>query len=194
MWCTAMRERQLFESIEGLPGTGKSTVAPMLAEVREAVLLPTVPSFYQSLRRELDVYDNPDARMCFFLSALFTAVDQIRRYLDSGIPVVVESYFARCLTTHRVFGAHVEVTLPRDLPQPVIYQLICDPHERRQRLARRRKPTTRWDTIGEQNADRLADAYLQFPVHQVETTGKRPEQVVQAILSLNAIEVDRAYR
>ncbi|WP_155980934.1 hypothetical protein [Nocardia sp. CNY236] len=189
-----MRERYLFESIEGLPGTGKSTVAPMLAAAREAVLLPTVPAFYQPLRRELDGYDNPDARMCFFLSALFTAVDQIRCYLDSEIPVVVESYFARCLTTHRVFGAQTEVILPRDLPQPVVYQLTCDPHERRHRLAHRRKATTRWDTIGEQNADRLTDAYLQFPAHQVETTGKQPEQVVQAILSLNAIEVNHAYR
>lgn len=186
--------RHLFESIEGLPGTGKSTVAPLLAEAREAVLVPTVPAFYQPLRRELDMYENVNARMCLFLSALFTAVDQISRYLDAGIPVVVESYFARCLTTHRVYGADVDVILPRNLPQPVMYQLVCEPHERRKRMAARAKPATRWDTIGEQNAERLADAYLQFPVHQIEASGRRPEQVVRAILDLNAIGVDHAYR
>ncbi|MEU8896213.1 hypothetical protein AB0C65_10160 [Nocardia sp. NPDC048505] len=186
--------RHLFEAIEGLPGTGKSTIAPMLAHARQAVLVPTVPPSFQPLRRELDGYENVNARMCFYLSALFTAVDQIRRYLDAGIPVVVESYFARCLTTHRVFGAEVDVILPRNLPQPVIYQLVCEPHERRKRIAARAKPTTRWDTLSEQNADRLAGAYLQFPVHQIETSGRRPDHVVQAILDLNLIGVDRAYR
>ncbi|QXN91927.1 AAA family ATPase [Nocardia iowensis] len=189
-----MRERHLFESIEGLPGTGKSTVAPLLAQARQAVLVPTIPAFYQPLRRELDVYENVDARMCFYLSALFTAVDQIRRYLDAGIPVVVESYFARCLTTHRVFGAEVDVILPRNLPQPVMYQLVCEPEERRNRLAQREKPTTRWDAISEQNADRLTDAYLQYPVHQIDTSGRQPEQVVRTILSMNAIEANHADR
>ncbi|WP_194832642.1 AAA family ATPase [Nocardia sp. XZ_19_369] len=189
-----MHRHHLFESIEGLPGTGKSTIAPLLARARQAVLVPTVPPFYQPLRRELDTSDNVNARMCFFLSALFTAVDQIRRYLDAGIPVVVESYFARCLTTHRVYGADIDVILPRNLPQPVIYQLVCEPHERRKRMAARAKPTTRWDTLGEQNADRLADAYLQFPIHQIETTGRRPDQIVQMILDLNAIGADHAYR
>jgi dTMP kinase len=189
-----MFERQLFESIEGLPGTGKSTIAPLLAEARQAVLVPTVPPSYQALRRELDLYENVDARMCFFLSALFTTTDQIRRYLDAGIPVVVESYFARCLTTHRVFGARAEVILPLDLPQPVMYQLVCDPTERHGRLAARDKPT-RWDALGERHADRLADAYLQFPVHQIDTADRTPQQVVQTIVAMNAIEVtSRAHR
>ena len=75
--------------------------------------MPTVPAHYQQLRRELDHSDNPDARLCLFLSALFTATDQIRRYLAAGIPVVVESYFARCLVWHKVFGAQLEVVATR---------------------------------------------------------------------------------
>ncbi|WP_433521643.1 hypothetical protein ACQPZ2_30680 [Nocardia pseudovaccinii] len=190
----AMPDRPLFESIEGLPGTGKSTIAPLLAEARQAVLVPTVPPFYQPLRRELDLYENADARMCLFLSALFTAADQIQRYLDAGIAVVVESYFARCLTTHGVFGAKLEVALPDGLPQPVTYQLVCEPDERLKRLAERDKPMTRWDVLGEQHADQLTDAYRQFPVHEIDTTTGTPDDVVRTILSLNAIEVDHADR
>ncbi|WP_327120131.1 AAA family ATPase [Nocardia sp. NBC_01730] len=187
-----MPDRNLFESIEGLPGTGKSTVTPLLAEARQAVLVPTVPPLYQPLRRELDLYKNADARMCLFLSALFTATDQIRRYLDAGIPVVVESYFARCLTTHSVFGAQLKVALPEGLPQPVTYQLVCEPRERLKRLAERDKPMTRWDVLAEQQTDQLTDAYRRFPVRRIDTTAATPDDVVRSILSLNAAEVDHA--
>ncbi|MEU6363879.1 hypothetical protein [Streptomyces albidoflavus] len=90
-----MSDGPLFESLEGLRGTGKSTIAPMLAAARRAVLVPTVPLFYQPLRREVDRRANTEARMCFYLSALFTVTDEIRRLLAEGTSVVVESYFAR---------------------------------------------------------------------------------------------------
>ncbi|CAM5730018.1 hypothetical protein SANTM175S_10592 [Streptomyces antimycoticus] len=109
----------LFESLEGLRGTGKSTVAPLLAAARSAVHVPTVPLCYQPLRRQVDTQGSVEARMCFYLSALFTAADEIQNYLADGVPVVVESYFARCLATHRAFGTRLGVTLPRCLPQPM---------------------------------------------------------------------------
>nr|WTB32251.1 hypothetical protein OG781_24670 [Streptomyces sp. NBC_00830] len=178
-----MSDAPLFESLEGLRGTGKSTIAPMLAAAREAVLVPTVPLFYQPLRREVDLRGNTEARMCFYLSALFTAADEIRRHLSSGTPVVVESYFARCLTTHRALGVRLGISLPPDLPQPVTYQLTCGEDERRRRLAERTKPVSRWDTLVEGSADRVTDAYAQFPMHRVDTTRLDPDEVLQAILT-----------
>lgn len=68
-----MCDQPLFESFEGLRGTGKSTLAPLLAAARQAVLVPTVPPFYESLRQEIDQRGNVEARLCFYLSALFTA-------------------------------------------------------------------------------------------------------------------------
>jgi cytidylate kinase len=176
-------DHPLFEAIEGLRGTGKSTIAPMLAAAREAVLVPTVPIFYQPLRREIDLRDNVEARMSFYLSALFTAVDEIQRYLAVDIPVVVESYFARCLANHQALGAHLGVTLPPGLPQPVTYQLVCTEEERLRRLAERDKPISRWDALGEDASERINTAYTRFPMHRVDTTGLEPEQVVQAILA-----------
>ncbi|GGT46767.1 hypothetical protein P6B95_25400 [Streptomyces atratus] len=178
-----MSDAPLFESLEGLRGTGKSTIAPMLAAAREAVLVPTVPLFYQPLRREVDLRGNAEARMCFYLSALFTAADEIRRHLSSGTPVVVESYFARCLATHRALGARLGISLPPDLPQPVTYQLTCGEDERRRRLAERTKRVSRWDTLVEGSGDRVTDAYAQFPMHRVDTTRLDPDEVLQAILA-----------
>ncbi|MFD4438371.1 hypothetical protein ACFWPK_01180 [Nocardia sp. NPDC058519] len=187
-----MSDRRLFESIEGIAGTGKTTVAPLLAEARQAVLVPTVPPNFQSLRRELDHTSNPDARMCLFLSALFTATDQIVRYLDAGIPVVVESYFARCLTTHRAFGARLGIALPSDLPEPVTYQLTCAPHERLRRLAQRDRAMTKWDILAEQSAQSLAEATDTWTTHHIDTTATNPAEVVRTILSLNTSEAEHA--
>ncbi|GAA2129151.1 hypothetical protein GCM10009760_00070 [Kitasatospora kazusensis] len=178
-----MSDHPPFESLEGLRGTGKSTIAPMLAAAREAVLVPTVPDFYQPLRQQVDHRTSVEARMSLYLSALFTAAEQVQRYLDVGIPVVVESYFARCLATHQACGAHLGITLPPDLPQPVTYQLVCSDSERRRRLARRDKPISRWDALGENASEQITAAYTQFPMYQVDTTGLAPDQVVQAILA-----------
>lgn len=177
-----MPDGPLFESLEGLRGTGKSTVAPLLAAARGAVLVPSVPALYQPLRQEIDARDNVEARVAFYLSALFTATDEIRRHLSSGLPVVVDSYFARCLANHRAYGSRLGVTLPPGLPEPVTYHLVCAEEERRRRLAARRKSTSRWDGLAEEVAQQITDAYAPFPMYRVDTTGRSPEQVLHAVL------------
>jgi predicted kinase len=179
-----MCDRPLFESFEGLRGTGKSTLAPLLAVARGAVLVPTVPPIYQSLRLEIDQQDNAEARLCFYLSALFAATDEIQRYLCGGISVVVESYFARCLATHEAFGARTTIALPPDLPRPTAYRLVCTEQERKRRLAARAKPVSHWDVLGEQATDQTINAYERFPALCVDTTGLTPQRVVQSILAI----------
>lgn len=149
----------MFESLEGLRGTGKTTLAPLLATARGAVLVPTVPPCYQPLRREIDKRGNVEARLCFYLSALFAATAEIQHHLSSGRPVVVESYFARCLASHQALGARTGITLPPGLPHPTAYQLVCDEQERRRRLAAREKPVSRWDALGEHAYTRMISAY-----------------------------------
>lgn len=180
-----MCDHPMFESLEGLRGTGKSTVAPLLAAAREAALVATVPVVYEPLRREIDRKGNAEARLCFYLSALFTATDEIQQRLSVGIPVVVESYFARCLATHEAFGARTAITLPPGLPRPRAYWLVCGEQERRCRLAARAKPTSRWDALAEHAVDRTISAYRRFPTLPVDTTGRTPEQVVQSILAIS---------
>ncbi|WP_260255676.1 hypothetical protein [Streptomyces sp. 840.1] len=182
-----MSDPASFESVEGLRGTGKSTLAPMLAAARGAVLVPTVPPTYQALRQEVDRLANVEARMCFYLSALFTAADQIQRHLFAGIPVVVESYFARCLANHRAFGTNLSVSLPPGIPRPVTYYLVCAEDERQRRLARRDKPVSRWDAFAEITADKITDAYASFPMHRVKTTGLTPDEVLRAVLSTHPL-------
>ncbi|MFF3774278.1 hypothetical protein [Streptomyces sp. NPDC002232] len=142
-----------------------------------------MPLFYQPLRRQVDLRESADARLCFYLSALFTAAEEIQGHLAAGTPVVVESYFARCLANHHAFGARLGVTLPPDLPQPTTYHLLCAEDERQRRLSQRVKPTSWWDALSEEASDRISSAYAEFPMHRINTTGSAPEQVVQTILT-----------
>ncbi|WP_392965931.1 hypothetical protein [Streptomyces sp. LN245] len=153
----------------------------MLAAARQAVFVPTVPALYQPLRHAVDERPNVEARMCLYLSALFTAAEEIQRHLDAGLPVVVESYFARCLASHRALGAQLGVTLPRSLPMPVTYHLVCADDERQRRLATRNKPVSRWDALIETVANQMTDAYASFPMHRIDTTGLSPEEVLRVI-------------
>ncbi|MFD0393588.1 hypothetical protein ACFQ3Z_18610 [Streptomyces nogalater] len=124
----------------------------------------------------MDKRTNVEARMCLYLSALFTAAEEIQYHLRNGVPVVVESYFARCLTSHRALGARLGVTLPAWLPTPVTYHLLCTEDERRRRLAARNKPVSRWDALLETVTDRVTDAYASFPAHRIDTTGLTPKR------------------
>ncbi|MGQ4514590.1 hypothetical protein [Streptomyces sp. DW26H14] len=92
-----MPEQPPFEALVGLRGAGKTTLAPMPAAARKAALVPSVPPLVRPLRQAVDQQPNVEVRMCFYLSGLFAACDEIQRHLDAGTPVVVESYFARCL-------------------------------------------------------------------------------------------------
>ncbi|WP_240796409.1 AAA family ATPase [Streptomyces sp. RFCAC02] len=177
-----MRDHPRFESLEGLRGTGKSTLAPMLAAARGATLVATVPSFYQPLRHAVDERTNVEARMCLYLSALFSATEEIQHHLDAGNPVVVESYFARCLANHRALGARFDVTVPDWLPTPTIYHLVCADDERQVRLAGRDKPETRWDLLIETVTDQVTDAYASYPMHRIDTTGRDPGEVLRMIM------------
>ncbi|WP_327374559.1 hypothetical protein OG393_11460 [Streptomyces sp. NBC_01216] len=178
-----MPDRPLFEALEGLRGSGKSTVAPLLAAARGAALVPTVPLSYQPLRRQVDLGESVEARLCFYLAALFTAAEEIREHLAAGTPVVVESYFARCLANHHAFGTRLGVTLPTDLPQPTTYHLLCTEDERQRRLAQRTKPISRWDALSEEASGRISTAYARFPMRRIDTTGRAPEQIVRTILT-----------
>ncbi|MEU3250180.1 hypothetical protein [Streptomyces sp. NPDC006997] len=154
----------------------------MLAAARQAVLVPTVPALYQPVRQTVDARTNVEARMCLYLSALFTAAEEIQCHLDAGVSVVVESYFARCLANHRALGARLGVTLPRWIPTPVAYHLVCANDERQRRLVGRNKPLSRWDALIETVTDRVTDAYLSFPMHRIDTSGRSPDEVLRVIM------------
>jgi hypothetical protein len=52
-------------------------------------------------------------------------------------------------------------------------------------LVKREKPITRWDALGDEFAERISDAYAQFPIRRFDTIGLHADQVVNAILAVD---------
>ncbi|WP_263166412.1 hypothetical protein [Streptomyces sp. SCSIO ZS0520] len=176
-----MSDLPRFLALEGLRGVGKSTVAPLVAAALGAELVPTVPPPYAAARRHVDGRENPEARMCLYLAALFDAAERIRQLGCEGRSVVVESYFARCFATHLGMGARLHVVLPPRLPAPLSFRLLCSEPERQRRLLTRVKATTHWDALAESSASRISAVYDHFPMAPIDTTDHTPQQVAETI-------------
>jgi len=54
-------------------------------------------------------------------------------------------------------------------------------------LVKREKPITRWDALGDEFAERISDAYAQFPMRRFDTIGLHADQVVNAILAVDVM-------
>jgi thymidylate kinase len=172
----------MFIALEGLSGTGKTTIARSLAEVLRAVQVPTVPDEYKILRNYFEAPEQLDARFLFFLSAICEAGLEVRRHALSGRHVVVESYLARTIAFHRGMGSAVTVELPGLLRPDVTFHLICTGIERQRRRSRRGGDRHLWDQLARARAASIAREYRRFPMHLVETTELSPTGVVHAIL------------
>jgi len=114
----------LFIAIEGLDGSGKSTLSIRLAQHLDAVHLTTpMQNFPGSARRDAESMcaDDPLARMLFYASTVAAASTHIRGLLEQGRSVVVDRYWLSTLTYHLALGtptplADVEAALiPADL-------------------------------------------------------------------------------
>jgi dTMP kinase len=177
-----------FIVLEGLSCVGKSTIAPLLAQALDAVLVPTLVAEFERVRKRVDEGCSASARLHFWMMANYTVAGQVRRLLGEGRAVVLESYFHRSLATHAAIGVS-------DLPnvdwacavQPDITVLLTLDELVRQHRLRERARTgglSRWAGIEEGNVDQARRMYESFGLTTLDTTGKTPRQVVCDVVSL----------
>lgn len=174
--------KPLFIALEGLSCTGKTTVVGEVADALGAVHLPTIPDEYNVLRRRFDQADELDARLFCFLSAICLTSQEVRRHLDAGHHVVVESYFARTIAFHRGMGSSAIVHLPELRRPDVSFHLMCEPQERYERELHRGAPRHFWADLATKHEADILREYRHFPLHEIDTTTRSPRAVVDALL------------
>ena len=92
----------MFIVIEGLDGTGKSTVSKALAEALNAELLTTPDTSLKPARETIDsAYQHtPLARQLFYASSVVQLSDKIKALRDSGKRIVVDRYWLSTQVYH----------------------------------------------------------------------------------------------
>ncbi|KAA8672324.1 MULTISPECIES: dTMP kinase [Vibrio] len=92
----------MFIVIEGLDGSGKSTVSKHLAEKLNAKLLTTPGAGFKEVRKQLDtVFEhNTKARQLFYMATVLNVASEAQRLIDSGQNVVVDRYWLSTQVYH----------------------------------------------------------------------------------------------
>ena len=181
-------EEPSFVVLEGLSATGKTTIAPLLAEALDAVLLDTLNDRFTPMRRNVDASRCPTARMHFWLLVNYLASDTVRATLAAGRSVVMESYFHRTLATHTAMGVNtvpeIDWTVARRPDHAFL--LTVDAAERRRRLAERDEENDRgfWYRLEAGRTHVTREVYASAGIPAVDTTGLDPAGVVKSIVAM----------
>lgn len=97
-----------FIVLEGVDGTGKTTVGERLAQELGATYLCTPGEVYRPSRKQVDRSASPEAKLLFYLSSVFDASHQAT-LLRGTKPVICDRYVWSSLVPHAAYyGYNVE--------------------------------------------------------------------------------------
>ena len=163
-------QKNVFISLDGVDGVGKTTVALLLAEQGfQYYKSPSGP--FAELRKEIDLRANPLERYCFYMMAIQYDTQHITDLLKNG-PVVADRYVATTAAYHYVLDERVRlIHTDIHLLQPdYAFNLNCDKGIRDQRIAGRRRNLS--DAKLENNSpflDQVNDVFLSFNLIYLDT-------------------------
>lgn len=181
-----------FVVVEGLDGTGKSTLAANLARELGGVLMATPGTAFRELREPVLEALGPDpmARALFYAGTVVSQGRHARRLADEGAVVVMDRYWLSTLVYARARGVAGLEALERLLPEPDATLLVTlDEVERIDRLFRRGDFTSAdRETLDPPFRDCVLRGYRDasggFRVSEVAVDGLDPEAAVRKASSV----------
>lgn len=179
--------------IEGLDGTGKTTIAKKLAESLGAVYLRTPLQELLPIRNQIDAaLSEAKANVLFYAANVHEVSQRIQEYIQKGRSVIIDRYW---LTT-QVYGEHANVELPYEqlssmllLPDFTIF-LDASDDTRSQRMHKRGILHAHDQmTLHHEHARKIRFRYQEKSNEAISgrflsiSAEEKPEQIIQNILS-----------
>ncbi|MCC3842181.1 thymidylate kinase [Vibrio parahaemolyticus] len=164
----------MFIVIEGLDGTGKSTISKKLAERLSAKLISTPGHSFKDIRKPLDIIfsESTKARQLFYAATVLKASEQVRALVSSAQHVVADRYWLSTQVYHNwmCHGEHLnlnDVEYELITPDLTVY-LELSLKERHKRVSMRNNNTPQdIKTLTPQATDTLHNLYLNMRDSQV---------------------------
>jgi thymidylate kinase len=188
--------RTPFIVVEGLDGTGKSTLAARLAARLGATLLRTPTSEFSAVRLVVDATfaASPVAAQLFYSATVVYASDRARSLLARGTPVVIDRYWLSTVVYAACRDAHIDLSsVELVLLRPDLTVFVeADENVRRDRLAARgmteadRDSVAQRDSLRERYLARLSGCALSGAVLRLDSTRATPDELVERVLAVVA--------
>lgn len=159
----------MFIVIEGLDGSGKSTVSKCLAKKLNAKWFTTPGTDFKTTRKHLDAVfkNNPKARQLFYMATVLNVAVEAQRLIDSDQHVVVDRYWLSTQVYHcwMTKGQHYKLhEIESELLKPDLTVYLDLPmHERIKRINDRNNCTEEdSQTLTQEADDELRNLYDQM--------------------------------
>jgi len=154
-------KKQPFIIFEGLSGSGKTTIAKLLATTVSGIYISASPKFITYIREVLGRDRNLDKRFSYYLLGN-AHCSEVARKIRIFRPVICDRYIHSTIAMHTLLGVSTRFEIASSgLLQPDIsfFLLASDEQERRKRVDLRNKKN-KYDAM--QENDKFRRKYIEY--------------------------------
>ena len=96
----------MFIAIEGIDGSGKTTLASEVSKRLKYHTLQSIPKHMRPFKKVVDRFATPYLHYLFYASAMRSTSHTARRYLKENRGIVADRYWYSTVATHKALGVN----------------------------------------------------------------------------------------